>query len=103
MNGFAEYRHPVLPFRFSDHREPVEIAKMPRAELRVLPGRARRSAVEIVHHHQHADFPVRRDRPVHRRDKGGVIFLHQFAAQKDFERFPAVGFLQLDRNLIATR
>lgn len=93
---FAKNSHAMLPLRFPNHRQPIEIAKMARTELGVFPECAGRPAMEIMHHDKHAKPPLCREGVIHCRDETIVVFLDQLAGHEDFQSLPAVGFLELD-------
>ena len=77
--GFAEYTHSMLPFRFPNHGNSLDVTQMLSIELDILPKRACRPAMEIVHFHQQPDFAVLLDRLLHSRNEILVILFGKFA------------------------
>jgi hypothetical protein len=92
--GFAEYTHSMLPLRFPHHGNSLYVAQMLSIELDILPKRACRPAMEIVHFDQQSDFAVLLDRLLHSWDEMFVILLGKFAGQMNFKHLAIVRFLE---------
>ena len=91
----AEDGHAVLPFGFTDHREPLDVGEVFDAELEVLPCRSGLPTVEIAHVEQQAQLSVLADELLERGHETFVVYFFQFAADVNGEHLAAVFFIKL--------
>ena len=88
-----------MPFLFTHHRQTLDVAEVARGELGVLPHRARRPAVEIVHPDQHADFAVLFYQPLHDGNELFIFLFDKFSREPDFHLLAILDFIEFNRHI----
>lgn len=87
--GFAEFRQPLLPFRFANDRQALDVVVVFDAEFKIIPRGFGGLVVKLAHLEQHPHFPVLLDQCFKCGDEPLIVAAGQFAADSHFQDLAA--------------
>lgn len=92
--GPAKDAHALLPFLVSDKSKSLDVRKVFKVELEVVPQRAGTPTMEVHHLEKHSNFAVLSCEAVERGDEALVVVMAEFAGDPDLQNLPIVFRIQ---------